>query len=227
MKKQLLTLLMIPAMLLTSCAKSIDKETFLEKLAPVKANLVVTNSDIKNVHIHNGLSVTTYDYKEGEFYVYHTFALILIVPYKSEEFIYKQEDKYYQIKTYTKSEKDTKEEISKETFDTLMLARKQTIINELSAGVNKIDQLIDEEDEEYKSISNSFSYDGNSLTFTSKVVKEGTDSDTNEPKDIKGKITVKFKNNLPIKYQTKVDGNTVWSYTYGNAELKIPENFKD
>ena len=226
-KLTLLNLLIVPALLLTGCAKNIDKEAFLEKLADVKENVVVTNSDIKNVHIHNGLNVTTYDYKEGEYYAYHTFVIIIIIPYKSEEFIYKNNDKYYQINTYTDSSKDTKKEITQDEFNLLMLARKQKIIDELNDPISAIDRLIDEEDDEYKSIKNSFSAGGNTLNFTSNVVKETYDSEKEENKDIKGKINISFKNNLPTKYETKVDGNTVWSYSYGNATLKIPSNFQD
>ena len=218
---------MVPSLLLTSCAKNIDKEQFLEKLNPIKEKLVVTNSDINNVHIHNSLSVVTYDYKENEYYVYHTFAIILIIPYKSEEFVYKENDKYFHIKTYTDSKKDTKTEISEEEFKSLMLIKKQTIIEQLSSPLAMIDRLIDNEDDEYKSVKNSFTSGGNTLNFVSNVTKEVTNSDTNEIEEEKGKITINFKNDLPIKYQTKVDGSTVWSYSYGNAKLNIPDNFKD
>ena len=237
MKKNILKVLAltsVTSLVLTGCfLKKLSQDEFLSRLDDVKGQLTLTNEKMNDIHINNKLNVNVYNYKEGEFYAYKMFALILIVPVTEGEYIYKQDGKFYQIKTHTDSKKDTKTEISEEQFNILMLERKQSMIDRLMMPVNTCEGLINgTTEQEYKSVKNTFKGSKKKLQFVSNVTFDVTTNEYNDETGVteekveekKGKFTITFESNLPKKYINKTDdGETTWDYCYGKAELNLPE----
>ena len=49
------------------------------------------------------------------------------------------------------------------------------------------------------------------------------DSDKDEDVEKSGAVRITIKNDLPIYWHTKKDGNSKWHYSYGNAKFTKPD----
>lgn len=228
-------MLAMSTLLLTGCNQNISKDKFNELVQEGKGKV----QEVTNVNFHNKLSATAYNYKEGEFYSYKMFALLLIVPITSNEITWKDEDgKYYHYKQDSLTSTKTSSEITDEQFAANMTAHKAKIVSELLNPLSKAELLMTENVEEYKSINNKFTKNGLKNQYTLKSTckyevrtNEVYDGDTLVSYDSEEKTDtftiVLNKEGLPVTYTSKIDGSeTKWTYNYGKAELNLPEDAK-
>lgn len=228
-KLALISLIGIAAMSLTACTKSLSKEKFAPVLEEVTQKIA---TDTTNVHINNRLSVTTYNYKEGEFYSFKSFFTIILVTTDQYDHVWSEEGKYYHA---TRSKingagSESFNEVTKEEFDTLLATGKTKIQEELMKPVLSAKAMMSEISEEYTSIKNSYSYNTMEKTYkmTSKTTYEvPANSDSEEKETVEKTFTYSFKNSLPTNFKTKEKRNNKtsteeWKYTFGKAEFTRP-----
>lgn len=222
-----LVILTMSTVLMTGCfAKTITKEKFDEAMVTVKQNI----ENVTNVHIKDKIQ-HTYDYKEGEFYRYNQFALLLVVPIAETECTWVEDGKYYHFySNSTDSKKNENKEITAEEFSVYMLKHKVEIQTVLNRPFEEM-KLFDGSNPDYSEITNSYKYSSleKSYSLTTKAKFKVTlyedGQDKTEYKDVKE--TYEFKKNLPSKWTKKLDGDSTWKYTYGKAEFKNPNDNKE
>ena len=216
--KPIITLSLLP-LLLTGCvSKGISQDEFLPKKEASEAYLSDANNCPTDIHIQNKGGVEKYDYKEGEFYTYRMFALILIVPVTSGTYTWKEDGKYYHAETHTDSKKNKKSEITEEQFNTYMLQHKAKIMSELNVPLARVNDLLNPNEEIYSSVDNKFYALGDTGW---KMISKVSYVDENA-KD--AKITIEFNHDLPVKYTTKTDSESYYKYELNKATL-VPPNF--
>ena len=225
--KRLLLALPLVAFLLTGCfEKTISQDEFASKAVNEAERYLAQESDkITNVHIKTKLQYT-YDYKEGEFYRYYMFALIVIVPLTELECVWKEDGKYYRYVDYSAQDnKHVDKEITKEEFDTYMAAGKTSILTRLTDPVTRVKELMNNAIPYYETAeyNNTYKYSSSDkvYTLTSSVTRPANYGSEETTTD---KYTIKFKNSLPTKYSYKNDGEQTWEYSYGKAKFTNPKN---
>lgn len=239
MKKYIpLSLLALSSIVLTGCSQSKLKAQYGEMVQEGKNKV----AEVTNVKFHNKLSVNSYNYKEGEFYAYKMFALILIVPVSEQNYTWKENGEYWHYTSNSIGNKKTLTKIDEETFNSMMAAHKATITAELLNPLLKAEQLMDENQTEYKSVSNKFKnnmFNGQS-SLQSTAVKEvvtsqdDCDAETGQCTTVVDntteettKYTIALKKSLPVKYTVETDSEQTWTYTYGNAEFTVPDDVRE
>lgn len=222
-----LTLIALSAILLTGCDKKIGEDTYKEKLHAAEDYIANNGGEIKNINIHNKNNHDVYNYKEGEFYCHYERA---ILTYTGQEYVWKEGDKYYRYHNgWFQSE--TCVEITKDDFDAKLAAGKLEVLAELNKPLLRAEQLMNENQEEFKSVSNKFYQPTfkKQLVLESAVTYDYTENE--ETKEGKGTFTISIKDNLPLSYVSKdFEGsysNTTWSYTLNKANTEIPENIRN
>ena len=221
-RNALIIALPLLGMMLTSCQKTLKQEAFASMLDEVKATLSSDNEKLNDVKIYSNLNTEVYNYKEGEYYSYKMFAIILIVPIIDAKYVWKEDGKYFYAESHTDSKKDKLTEITEEQFNEKMAASKEKIRSELSWPVTMSESLMNGTST-YENVKNTYQYDSLNKTYvlTSKVQSKGQDESGSEVlKD--STITIKYKNNLPILYRSKGESTTKWTYAYGKSELVKP-----
>ena len=229
-KLALISLIGIAAMSLTACTKSLSKEKFAPVLDDVTAKIA---SECTNVHINNRLSVTTYNYKEGEFYSFKTFFAVILITTDQYDHVWSQDGEYYHA---TRSKingvgSESCDKITKEQFDSLLAAGKAKVQEELMKPVDSAKAMMSEVVEGYTSIKNSYEYNSMDKIYkmTSKTTYEAASSKDPEQKVQAEKTFIySFKNSLPTSFKTKdkKEGKTSteeWKYSYGKAEFTRPD----
>ena len=205
--KKMFLLIPTASLLLTGCFDKTVSKDDMKKII-LDAGDAVTS--VTNVRIRNKIQ-HSYDYKEGEFYRYHNFALILA----ETECVWKENGSYYHYVNYTWTDKyNTDKEITKEEFDTLMSKCKNEVIKTLLVPVQRAFDIID--DPAYETTCKS-----SSGTYTMKSAKPNTASEGETSNE--EKYTIKFKNNLPTNYKIDINGEQDWKYQYGKAEFINPK----
>ena len=224
-----LLLLSVP-MLLTGCFRtSVSQDKFAKQIDTAKASIALDSSRIDNVHIHNKLSVDNYNYKKGEFYSYHMFAIALIVPITHGEYTWKDGDKYYHALTYTDSSKNKTAEIDEAQFNTYMETHRVTIQNLLQEPVSLAESLLNKTNETYTVKSNALTYEAFSSEYrlVSKVSYQEHDPNNYDQMITRDKTyTYKMKKGLPSSMTYKENwengSEQTWSYSYGDATFSDP-----
>ena len=219
--KSLITLSLVPV-LLTGCssAKKISEEQFKELHEQTVLYLSDVNNVPANIHIANKNSTTKYDYKEGEFYSYYSFALLILVPVTGGTYTWKEDGKYYHaVKDMFKSEKSYKKEITEEEFNDYMASHKQKVLEELNVPLLTATNLLNGS-ELYENVQNTYYSVGKTGWKLSSKAEYLSDNHKEYS------YTIQFKDNLPVKYTSKVssekNSETVWKYTLGKASLSVP-----
>ena len=236
MKKSMI-LVLLPALLTTGCFSSTIKEEKMEEVVN-EVESTITSGNFTNVHINDKIQ-HKYEYKEGEFFYYNDFALLLIVPITELVCTWSQDGKYYHYEKYSANEKKNKdEEITKEQFDAYMAEHKKTIAYQLMNPVNASKKLLgtyqyqETDYTKYKSIKDtSYKYNSFEKEYTQKATgvydltmyEDGVEK-TVEKED---KYTIVYKKGMPVKMTTKNDGDQTWKYTYGNAKFHNPKENKE
>ena len=236
MKKGIL-LVLLPTLLTTGCfSSSIKEDKMKEVVAEVESN--VNSGNFTNVHINDKIQ-HKFDYKEGEFYRYSDFALLLIVPITELVCTWKQDGKYYHYEKYSANEKkNVDKEITKEEFDTYMAAHKLTVQYQLNVPVTASKKLLktyqydeytavkykDVVDTSYKynSFEKEYTQKGTGLYDITQYEDGGEKTITKEEKH-----TINYKNGLPSSWTIKGDSEQKWKYSYGKAEFKNPKENQD
>ena len=217
-RTNVLTLFPFIALTLTSCVNGISKDEYEAKLSEVEANY----ANITDVHINNRNNTTKYDYKEGEFYGYYNFALIIFVPITQGTYTWKDGDKYYHTEVHADSSKTKKSEISKEQFDTYMTAHKAKILSLMSEVTLKIHDFMQENPTTVSKAENEYKYDSfnKEYHFYSKVVETYQDSEGNPEKT---DYFVSFKDQKLKEYHAKTGTSDSYRYfSYGDAKFNEP-----
>ena len=215
--KSIITLSLVPVMLAgCSLPKKINEEQFREKYNETVTYLSSVDNVPSNIHIQNKAGATKYDYKEGEFYGYYNFALLILVPVTGGEYTWKEEGKFYHAeKNMFDNKKSYKKEITEEQFNTYMAGHKNKMLEELQMPLNMATILLNG-GENYENIRNTYYSVGKTgwkLSSKAEYV-----SDNNKTYS----YTIQFNNNLPVKYTSKGDSETVWKYSLGKAKLSVP-----
>lgn len=232
MKNKTLLFLPLVATLLTGCSfsSSLSKDKFSSKFDEVKENL--KNNPPKDVTIRDKLSTTVYQYKEGEFYSYKYFVIALIVPIDERNATWKEDGKFYHYSYNNLTKKETYAEISEETFKTYMADHKATIMSLIMEPINITDDLLNENKDAYKTVSNSYKKEllSNEFYIKSNVTYETINGDVKEEHD--KTITIKYKDKLPLENTSKEKVNNSTStntkkFTYGKAEFTKPNKTSD
>ena len=231
--KKSICLALLPVLLTTGCfSSSIKEDKMKEVVAETESN--VTSGNFTNVHIKDKLQYK-FDYKEGEFYRYSDFALILIIPYTELVCTWQQDGKYYHYEKYSVNEKKNKDqEITKEEFDLLMAEHKKTVQAQLMNPINESKRLLGTFNYEgtyitpYKDIKSvSFKYASIQKEYRQKGtgVYEETLYEDGVEKVIEkeNKNTIVYKNGLPTQWTIKNDGDKKWQYQFGKAEFTNPK----
>lgn len=229
MKKiKVITLLSIAPFLLTSCSKTIDKATFRDYLNEVKEELTTNSEQIGDVHINNKLSVTTYDYKVGEYYSYSFVGLLGIGSERVAS--WKENGKFYHYHSAPLHRDNKVYEVTEQAFNDYMISHKNTLLLQMMMPVTTSEGLSDQTtpyengDPRYKkTIKNEYVI---SSTVTRRV-EDGYDGDEPKYKEVKDEYEISFKSKLPLTYSLKSDDNgstseTKWSYSYGNSKFNAP-----
>lgn len=215
---RMLTLFSFIALTLSSCVNGISKEEYETKLSEVEANF----ANITDVHINNKNSTTKYDYKEGEFYGYYNFALLILVPVTQGTYTWKDGDKYYHAEVHIDSSKSKKNEITKEQFDTYMSAHKVSLITLMSEVTAKIHDFMQENPVTVTKAENTYGYDtiNNEYHFQSKTELTISGGDTDVQKT---EYFISFKDQKLKEYHSKSgDSDSYRYYSYGNAKFNEP-----
>lgn len=213
MNKKLFLIVPAITLLLTGCFdKTVSKENMIKVLEEAESAFMSEQSLFTNVRIRNKIQ-HSYDYKEGEFYRYHEFALI----YYQTECIWVENGEYYHyLVDGWNSKLNVDAKVSKEEFDELMGKAKNKITNELFRPIDKAYQIATKDDPTFKN-----TYKSNSGTYTVKSERQYV---TSEGQSETEKYVIKFKNNLPTRYQINNNGEQDWKYQYGKAEFINPHN---
>lgn len=226
--KSALMLLSIP-MLLTGCFRnSVSKEKFLNQLDEAKAETAIESTKVDNVQIHNKLNIESWNYKVGEFYSHHYFAIALIVPINYGEYTWTEDGKFYHA-TKIVGKDLTTSEITKEQFENYMEGHRATISGKLREPILSTESYLYGNDDTYKVESSKLTYQPLSKEYRSVVVTSTQEPDPNNYEQTitrKRTFTFVFKNKLPKTYTTKEnwDGGSEqkWSYSYGDAKFHNP-----
>lgn len=240
MKFKLLKLLPLSTLVLTGCFDSnLSQEKFQAHLDEVNANINADNEKLQDVHINSKLSIETYNYKEGEYFSYKYFALVLIVPISHGDYTWKEDGKFYNYHDDLINSQDKLTELTEEQFNERMVARKAQILAKLMEPVNQAQAFINNQDslssqEEggediivesysiYSQFKNSFSksYDGiYKMTTVATYNKENPNYNTSDG-DSK---TFKFQfKDLPVRFDK--GKNDYFKYSYGNSAFASPVN---
>ena len=233
MKNKALLFLPLVTTLLTGCSfsSSLSKEKFQSNFDKVTENMEQnppTNVTIKD----KILGTDERQYKEGEFYTYKYFVVAIILPVDEREATWKEDGKFYHYVYNNISKKDSLTEINESTFNTYMAAHKATIMSMLMEPINTTKDLLNENKEVYKSVSNSYKKDmfSNEFYIKSNVTYETVNGDAKE--EHQKTITIKYKDNLPIENTSKekTDKGTTTNtrkYTYGKATFVNPSKSND
>ena len=231
MKKSIL-LVLIPTLFTTGCfSSSISEDKMKQVVSDIETN--IDNGNFTNVHIRDKLQYQ-FDYKEGSFYRYHNFALLILVPITDTEATWEENGKYYHYEYNSMTKKTIDEEIDKAAFDTYMVKHKASIAAQLMAPVNASKKLLGTYDygeipvNKYEDIQGA-SYKLNS--FEKKYTQKGTgiyyvdmyEDGVEKRVEKQDKHTIVYKNSLPIEWTTKNDGESKWKYSYGKAEFTNPK----
>ena len=231
MKKSVL-LVLLPCLLTTGCfSSSISEDKMKEVVSEVEAK--VSAGDFTNVHINDKIQ-HKYDYKEGEFYRYSDFALLLIVPITELVCTWSQDGKYYE--ELLNMMFDGK--ITKEQFDEYMAEHKKSVQYQLMNPVNASKKLLgtyqydDPYVTQYKEVKDpSYKYNSFEKEYTQKGtgIYEVTLYEDGAEKTVQkeDKYTIVYKNGKPVKMTIKNDGDQTWKYSYGKAEFKNPKENND
>ena len=235
MKKQL-CLALLPVLLTTGCfSSSVSQDKMKDQINEVESN--INQGNFTNVKIKDKLQYK-YDYKEGEFYRYSDFALILIVPYTELVCTWQENGHYYHYEKYSINEKKNKdEEITKEQFDAYMADHKKTVQTQLNNPIKEAKKLLgtytyEEYELRYKEVADvSCKYNFFEKEYTLKgtgiweetIYEDGVET----TKQKEQKDTLKFKKGLPTEWSYKNDGDKKWTYSYGKAEFKNPKTQDD
>ena len=190
MKKSIpvVTLLAMSTLLLTGCNQKVSKEQFASVLNDGKANV----NEVTNVNFHNKLSVENFNYKEGEFYT-HKNGLILS---HQAEYTWKDEDgKYYHYVNIVITGTKTKTELTESQFNNNMTAHKAKIVGELLNPLLKAEQLMDENQEAYKTVKNSFTKNSMKKQYT-----------------LSSTCTIEYRTNEVYEYNEETGEQTLVSY---------------
>lgn len=224
--KTLSILALSSVLLMTGCSKKLSEDKFKEVLQSV-TDTVNAGTEVTNVHIKDNAQYT-YDYKEGEFFRYHSFALLILVPVTDTVCTWEEDGKYYHYVNNTLTKKTEDVEISKDDFDKYMAEHKKTIQEALLRTVDAAKTLIAADPVTYISVENKFSYATFEKTYkmSSKNTKEVEVTEGSETKkEIREETNnIEFKNNLPKEWIIKNDGKKTWKYTYGDAKFTNPHN---
>lgn len=236
---KLFKLLPLTTLLLTGCFdQNISKEDFAAKLEEINQNLNADNEKLKNCRAQSRLAIETYNYKEGEFYSYKYFALILIVPISYGSYTWKAEDGYYHFEDKAAGT-DVKSTLDEEQFNLKMEGHKSTILGVFRKPYETAKALMNEDYLNYLQPEGIFEY---TVSYANKYTKNGNtykiistmtynyNADHQESNDetVSMKYTITFKDNLPTKVETERkerDGDKSkdnWTYTYGNAAFSDP-----
>ncbi len=236
---KLIKLLPLTTLLLTGCFdQSISKEDFAAKLEEINQNLNVENEKLKNCRAQSRLGIETYNYKEGEYYSYKYFALILIIPVSYGSYTWKDDAGYHNFEDKSIGN-DVKSELTEEEFNTKMEGRKATILGVFRKPYEIAKALMDENYLNYLNPEGFFDY---SLTYANKYTKNGNtykiistatytynaDHQNGNDDVMSVKYTITFKDNLPTKLETEKkerDGDKSkdhWKYSYSNSAFSDP-----
>ncbi len=240
MKSKLLKLLPLSTLVLTGCFDSnLSQEKFQAQLDQVRTNINVNNEKLQDVHINSKLSIEVYNYKEGEYFSYKYFALVLIIPISYGDYTWKEDGKFYNYHDDVINSQDKLTELTEEQFNERMVARKAQILAKLMEPVNQAQAFINNQDslssqEEggedvivesysiYSQFKNSFSksYDGiYKMTTVATYNKENPNYNTSDG-DSK---TFKFQfKDLPVRFDK--GKNDYFKYSYGNSAFASPVN---
>ena len=240
MKKYVpLSLLALSSLVVTGCSQAKLKAKYGELVQQGKAKV----AEVTNVKYHNKLSVSAYNYKEGEFYAYKMFALALIIPISEQNYTWKEDGKFWHYHYSSFGNKKTLTQLSEEDFNTMMTNHKASIVEDLLNPLLKAEVLMDENQTDYKSVKNEYKqkvfkkqYVLNStaveeIVTTHDEYNEETGEytpvvDSTEEKTTKYSIAL-GKDSLPATFTTTTDSETKWTYTYGNAEFTVPEDVRE
>ena len=240
MKSKLLKLLPLSTLVLTGCFDSnLSQEKFQAQLDQVRTNINVNNEKLQDVHINSKLSIEVYNYKEGEYFSYKYFALVLIIPISYGDYTWKEDGKFYNYHDDVINSQDKLTELTEEQFNERMAARKAQILAKLMEPVNQAQAFINNQDslssqEEggedvvvesysiYSQFKNSFSksYDGiYKMTTVATYYKQEPKYNTSDG-DSK---TFKFQfKDLPVRFDK--GKNDYFKYSYGNSAFSSPVN---
>ena len=228
-KLSAITLLSVASLILTGCFdKTISKEKFEENLNDVKTHLTWENEDITDVHINSRLNIEVYNYKEGEFFSYKYFAIALIVPISYGDYTWKDGDNYYHYHDDVIDSHDKLTVLSEESFNTYMAQHKATLISVLSKPVNACEDLMSEQPTLYDNVTCKYQQTSKKV-FRLNATGSYETQDSSNPEQMvtkTAKVTIDFKDRLPIKYKytTKTDSEDTWKYEYGSAAFAAPVN---
>ena len=199
-------------------------------------------TEVTNVKFHNKLSVNSYNYKEGEFYAYKMFALILIVPVSEQDYTWKENGEYWHYSYNSVGNKKTLAKITETVFEQYMNVGKGKVTEYLLNPLLKAEQLMDENQVQYKSVSNKYKKnifkDQYTLVSTAKEEIVTSHDEYNEEtgeytpvidstEEKTTTFTIALKKSLPVKYTTKDDSEQTWTYTYGDAEFTVPDDVRE
>ena len=229
--KKVFYLAFLPFMLTGCLSKSVSKDKMKEVVLAAETNITEGNFD--NVHAKD-TNQYTYDYKEGNFFRSHMFALILVVPVTETICTWEQDGKYYHYEKHTTSSKDVDKEITKDEFDTYMAAHKATMKSLLMSPISQSKKLLEpenipEEDPvKYETVKKeSYKADMSGKTYTQKgtgVYKQSVYQNGGEQiLEKEWSNTIKYTNNFPTEWSYNNDGKKKWNYSYGKAEFKNPK----
>ena len=239
MKKYIpLSLLALSSIVLTGCSQSKLKAQYGEMVQEGKAKV----AEVTNVKFHNKLSVNSYNYKEGEFYAYKMFALILIVPVSEQDYTWKENGEYWNYTYNSVGNKKKLTKLTEEAFQQHMNIGKGKVTENLLNPLLKAEVLMDENQTQYKSVSNKYKKNilKDQYTLTSTVKEEIITShdecdpetgvctpvvDSTEEKTIT--YTISLKKSLPVKFTTKDESEQTWTYSYGDAEFTVPDDVRE
>lgn len=224
-KKVPFILMTLGSILLTACDSKIGQERFTEQLNATKANISIDSESLDNVHMSNKLDINVIDYKKGEYYINTTFALALFIPIIQKYYTWTENGKYYHAEEHTIQNLNKYEEITKEQFDVYMSSGRVEVCAELNKGVAECEKLMNPSDDEvYYDIKNSFYRTASGeYKFSSKMNYKEVNSDNQEEEKTRT-VTFLMKNNLPVKYSYKTDGESYYKYSFGKAELRLPSD---
>ena len=233
MKNKALLFLPLVTTLVTGCSfsSSLSKDKFQSSFDKVTENR--EQNPPKNVTSKDKiLGTTERQYKEGEFYTYKYFVVALILPIDEREATWKEDGKFYHYSYNNLTKKESLIEINEDSFNTYMEGHKATIMSMLMEPINTTKNLLNENKEVYKTVSNSYKKDmfSNEFYIKSNVTYETINGDTKE--EHQKTITIKYKNNLPSENTSKektsngTSTNTTM-YTYGKAVFVNPSKAND
>ena len=217
--KTLSILVLSSVLLMTGCSKKLSEDKFKEVLQSV-TDTVNAGTEVTNVHIKDNAQYT-YDYKEGEFFRYHSFALLILVPVTDTVCTWEEDGKYYHYKKSVLENVD--KEITEEQFNVYMATARGEICAKLNEGIMECENLLREEPELYTDVKNAFYQTAKGEYRLNSTMLYKT-NDNGEEVTKQRKVIFLMKKNLPIKYTVKTDSDSTTSYTYGNAKFSKPEH---